>query len=197
MTRVHVVHGIYSSFGKASLEALIPYLRAAGFDVPYPDYGWIWGLETRIANPLIVHSILPYIAPGDLFVGHSNGCAIGYDLMGLKAPLSGAVFINAALQRRISRPPHVQWMDVYFNPGDDATEVARWAEAVGLVDPSWGEMGHAGYEGTDPGIVNINCGNTPGLPRVSGHSDFFTPGKLPSWAPYLVKRILEHLQPCP
>jgi hypothetical protein len=190
--KVHLCHGIHTAVGSPVVEELIPYLTAAGFAVAYPDYGWIAGLETRIANPLIVRSILPYIEPGDIWVGHSNGCAIGYDLMHLGAPLVGAAFINGALETALLRPAQVKWIDVYFNAGDELTEAAQIAEHIGLVDPSWGELGHSGYTGTDPAWTNLNCGATPPLPVVAGHSDFFAPTKVTAWAPYFVKRLQGH-----
>jgi hypothetical protein len=193
VTRVHVIHGIHNSFGETFLTGLLDLLKGGGFTVLFPDYGWIWGLETRIANPLIVRSMLPYIQPGDIIVGHSNGCAIGYDLMGLKAPIGGAVFINAALEQRISRRPNVKWIDVYFNAGDQITEAAKLAQEMGIVDSVWGEMGHAGYLGSDPAISNIDCQKTPGMPVVIGHSDIFTPLKMGAWGPFIVKRITAHL----
>lgn len=193
--RVILVHGIHTAVGDPVVAGLLPYLKAVGLECLYVDYGWIAGVETRIANPLIVDSVLPFIVPGDLYVGHSNGCAIGYDLMGLGAPFAGAVFINGALEQRISRPANVRWIDVYFNAGDEITEAAKLANELHLVDPVWGELGHAGYQGTDPAITNVDCGATPGLPAVSGHSDIFTPVKLTQWGPYVAQRILSHLQP--
>lgn len=173
---------------------LIPYLEAAGFQVLFPDYGWIAGLETRIINPLIVGTIKPYVQPGDIWVGHSNGAAIGYDLMHAGAPLAGAVFINGALIPTIRRPPQVGWVDVLFNVGDTITEVAQFAERMGLVDPSWGELGHRGYHGVDAAISSFDCGMTAGMPVVSGHSDIFTPSKLAEWGPWIANRALSHVE---
>jgi hypothetical protein len=187
---IHLIHGIHTE-GPSPVKGLIPFLNAAGFEVRYPDYGWEAGLETRIVNPFVVGSIQPYVAPNDILIGHSNGCAIAYDLLQRGAKVAGAVFINAALERSIARL--APWIDVYFNPGDEITEVAQLGERLGLTDCSWGAMGHAGYLGTDPLIASINCGSTPGMPVVSGHSDFFTPGKLAAWALYLINRIIAHL----
>lgn len=197
--RVHVVHGILDPVGKAGLLKLVPYLQQAGFDVRVPDYGLITAVETRIANPLIVRTLLPYIEPGDLYVGHSNGCAIGYDLILAGARPAGAVFINAALKRNIELPG-AMWADVYYNAGDDATVAAVASAALGLSDPVWGDMGHAGYDGLNPGIANVNCGllglmwqGAP-LPSVSGHSDIFTDGKIEAWGPYITRRVLTRLK---
>jgi hypothetical protein len=190
MRRVHLVHGIHTETGDSMVKRLAPYLQDAGLTVFYPDYGWIAGLETRVANPLIVQAMLPYIEPGDLFIGHSNGCAIGYDLMNLGAPFEGAAFINGALEQNITRPTCVDWIDVYWNSGDNITEAAQLAQRLHLVDTVWGEMGHAGYKGNDPLIVNIDCGHAYGLQAVSGHSDLFS--KLGDWGPWIAHRVADH-----
>jgi pimeloyl-ACP methyl ester carboxylesterase len=187
---IHLIHGIHTQ-GPSPVRGLIYYLNFAGLAVKYPDYGWIAGLETKVANPIICGTLQPYIAPEDILIGHSNGCAVAYDLLKRGVKVAGAVFINAALERNIARL--APWVDVYFNPGDEITEVAQLGERIGVVDSSWGEMGHAGYLGGDPLIASINCGSTIGMPAVSGHSDFFTPGKLAAWAPYLINRIKAHL----
>ena len=111
--RVHVVHGILTPVGVSGLLKLVPLLQQAGFDVRVPDYGLITAAETRIVNPLIGRTLGPYVEPGDVYVGHSNGCAIGYNLMTSGSRLAGAVFINAALKRDIA-PPAPTWVDVYY-----------------------------------------------------------------------------------
>jgi len=196
--RVHVVHGILDPVGKAGLLKLVPYLQQAGFDVRVPDYGLITAVETRIANPIIVRTLRPYVEPGDLYIGHSNGCAIGYDLIrGEGARPAGVVFINGALERDIELPGPM-WADVYYNAGDEATVAAVASAALGLSDPVWGDMGHSGYSGSNPNVTNINCGwvgrKYEGLPLVSGHSDIFTDGKVEAWAPYIVNRVLAHIK---
>lgn len=201
--RVHLVHGIMDPVGTSGLLKLAPYLRAAGFDVRVPDYGLITACETRIVNPIIVRCLAPYLEPGDLYIGHSNGCAIGYDLVGQGFRPAGMVLINAALERRITLPAGT-WADVYFNAGDDATVAAVVAARLGLSDRVWGEMGHAGYDGADPAITNIDAGKaspvlaikegTQDLPACSGHSAIFEPGRVEKWAPFIVGRIVAHVK---
>jgi hypothetical protein len=153
------------------------------------DYGFVLGLETKLSNPLVWRTMLPFIEPGSVLIGHSNGAAIAYDLMNAGAKVRGCVFINGALDPRITRAVGVDFIDVYFNNGDQITEVAQIAEDLNLTDPVWGQMGHAGYWGTDPSITNINCGATPNMPVVSGHSAFFEPTNLQAWGPFLAKRL--------
>jgi pimeloyl-ACP methyl ester carboxylesterase len=186
---IHLIHGIRTD-PVSVVEGLIPYLKTVG-DVCYPDYGYLLELETSIVNPMIVGALQPYILEGDIIVGHSNGAAIAYELMNRGARVSGLVFINAALQPKLTRSVGTKWIDVYFNEGDEITVAAQIAEQLHIVDPNWGECGHSGYQGTDPAIVNIDCGATPGMPVVSGHSDFFS--HLLAWGPYLAGRIKAHL----
>jgi hypothetical protein len=185
---IHLIHGIHYE-PSSPVTGLIPYLEAAGFDVAYPNYGFELALETRIVNPMLQGSLLPYIRPGDVLIGHSNGCAIAYELMMAGAPAIGAVFINGALQTTIARPGSCKWIDVYYNPGDDITIAARLAADIGIVSPVWGELGHSGYAGNDPDIRDFNCGSSTAMPVVSGHSDFFTPAKLSAWGPFLAGRL--------
>lgn len=190
--KIHLIHGIRSE-PNSPVRNLIPYLQSAGFQVKYPEYGYELALETRIFNPMFVGTLFPYIEPGDIFVCHSNGCALAYELMKRGVPVDGAIFINGALEQSIARPYPAKWIDVYFNSGDEITEAAKLGAAIGVVDREWGCLGHAGYIGGDDEISSINCGSTQGMPQVSGHSDFFTPGKLAAWAPYLIDRIHAHL----
>jgi hypothetical protein len=186
----HLVHGIHST-GQTPIEGLCPYLPF-GSHIAYPDYGFILGLETRVVNPIISGTLKPYISPTDIMIGHSNGCAVIYDLMHRGVAMGGAVFVNAALEQDIIRPATVPWIDVYFNGGDTITEAAKVGALLGIDDPVWGEMGHAGYVGTDKAITNVDCGKTSGLPIVCGHSDFFTAAKLAGWGPYLAQRLAGH-----
>jgi hypothetical protein len=184
---VHLIHGIHTE-GPSVVEPLARYLP--GFDVRYPDYGWIAGLETKVANPIIVGCLLPYVVRSDILIGHSNGCAVIYDMLNRGVQCAGAVFINAALEQNIALPKGCPWIHVYSNVGDQITEAAKLAAKLGLVDTVWGEMGHGGYMGTDPRISNFFCDRTPGMPVVAGHSDFFTPvTKLPFWGPFLYREV--------
>lgn len=188
------MHGIHTE-PDSQVKGLIPYLQAAGFVVKYPEYGYELAIETRFENPVVEGTMRPYVEPGDIFIGHSNGCAITYHMMQQGAPVIGAVFINGALEQSLKRPIGVQFIDVYYNPGDDITQVAKIGAEFGVFDEDWGELGHAGYLGTDGLIENFNCGATAGMPIVSGHSDFFTPSKLMQWGPFLTRRLVAMTTP--
>ena len=188
---IHLLHGIHSEGQATLVEQFLPLLSE--FEVSYPDYGWILGAETRFVNPAIVGTLRPYIHSGDVLLCHSNGCTIAYELMQRGAPVAGAIFINAALERAIELPPQVGWLDVYYNAGDQITEAAQWGARFGLDDPAWGEMGHAGYQGADPRIHNIDGGATDGLPVLAGHSDLGSPAKFALWGPFVLSSLRKHL----
>ena len=184
--RIHLIHGIRTE-GPAPIEGLIPFLLP--WKVAYPDYGWIEELETPFINRHVVGALKPYIEAEDVLIGHSNGCAIAYELMQQLPQVGGAVFVNAALERNITRPQACPWIHVYFNAGDQITELAAIAAKIGIVDKDWGDMGHGGYEGSDEKITNIDCGNQRNLPVVSGHSEFFAQQNLQAWGPALRAKL--------
>lgn len=190
--RVHVVHGIMDPVGTAGILALVPYFQAAGFECKVPDYGLITALEAKIVNPLLVRTLRPYMQPGDIWVGHSNGCAIGYELLITGVEFAGMVLINPALEPNVVFPPGV-WADIYSNRGDTATVAAQVAHEFGLTDPVWGEMGHSGYTGSNPLALNVYCDKTQNMPVVDGHSDIFTPPNLSKWGPYAISRTTRRL----
>ncbi len=185
---IHLIHGIHTG-GPSPIEGLIPYL--APYSVSYPDYGYILGVETKVVNPIVCGTLRPYVGPTDILIGHSNGCAVAYDLMNSGIHVGGAIFINGALKQEIVLPKFCPWIDVYFNAGDEITEAAKIGAELGIDDPVWGEMGHAGYLGSNPAISNFNCGTTTGMSIVSGHSDFFN--HLVDWGPFLRNRLQAHL----
>lgn len=187
--KLHLVHGIHTATGDPAVQRLLPFLT--GWDeVVYPDYGYILAVETKRINPVIVGCLKPYIGPDDVMIGHSNGCAAIYDLLQAGVKMKGVVFLNGALRQDVTLPDCVKFCHVYFNEGDDITEVAQAAARLGVsVDANWGQMGHAGYLGTDPRVENFNCGSVAtspaNLPLLDGHSDLFTPGKVEAWGPFV------------
>ena len=122
----------------------------------------------------------------DIIVGHSNGCAIAYDLLMTGVLCRGLVLINGALRRDIQLPTGLDFCHIYYNAGDTITELAAFGAAANLVDQNWGSMGHFGYLGNDPRVLNTDCGNTAGMPVVSGHSAIFS---YPLWEQYIADKV--------
>ncbi len=185
---IHALHGIHTASGSTVMPALFAYLPQK---VQYPDYGFILAIETRRINPAIAGALLPYIGPEDILIGHSNGCAVIYELLQSGLNPRGVVFINGALRTDFILPTKCQFAHVYFNAGDDITILAMAGAEEGLVDPCWGQLGHSGYSGSDHRVINVDCGNTQKMPVVSGHSEIFCPGKIEAWGPFIGDLIID------
>lgn len=185
MSRVVVVHGIHAAEGQSNVWRLKPYLELQGHAVEVFEYGYTTAFMAYWRNPGVARRLAETHGDAECdFVCHSNGAAVLYLAMrdyGLKA--GRASLINPALDswRLLSG---AQYMDIYYNAYDAVVGLA------GLLPGNvWGRMGADGWTGpADPTITNIDCANTPFNPRVSGHLDFFTPGKLDVWGRFLAKR---------
>lgn len=193
--KIHLIHGIHMKEGNRHVAQLIPYIKdATGIDVIYHQYGYALAITTGILNPSRIKKIAKSVDDGDVCIGHSNGCAIIYGLM-KKKNLSGAVFINAALEKDIALPNSLlKWVHVYYNSKDEAVP---WTEAPVLdllFDHSWGEMGKYGYVGKpDPRVTNTDCETYSYHFPVRGHSDLFSETNLPFWGKLVGQRIKDEL----
>lgn len=174
--RVHLVHGFNVSDGGANTtDRLTPYFEVNGHEVIQHDYGWFGFLSVRFRN----HSVAEKIAKAttgegyDVGVGHSNGCAILLDAASM-GKFDGLILINPALDRDADIPDGVRWVHVYHNSGDKPVKWAKW-----LPMHPWGDMGRVGYCGMDGRVMNFSGDRLE--PRLSGHSDIFSPDKLPVW----------------
>lgn len=187
--RVHLIHGIHEHGDGGNTAKLKPFFEKAGFKVVVHDYGYARALFTRIANPWRVRKIAKHVKPDDILVGHSNGCTISWMLQ-RKRQVRGCVFINPALDEDVAFAG-TAWVDVYFNRNDEIVALSESWGFWDLIKHPWGEMGKIGYVGPDRRVTNIDCQKTRGMPRLHGHSDFFSKRKLPKWAGYLVRRVAE------
>ena len=187
MPKVITVPGIHATMQNEGIEGMILALNQQGLDV-YPfHYGFAYAVTTALLNPGRAKKLAALVEPGDVIMGHSNGCDLGWRAAMLGAPIAGLVLINPALKPDIEFSPQVQWVRVYYNKGD---EVVPWANKLFLFDHSWGAMGRDGYTGTDKKVQSVDCGTGP-YP-ANGHSDIFTPGKIDYWAKYIALEIASH-----
>lgn len=188
--RIVLIHGVqYRQKDRENLLKLAVAFRAAGFCIVLPTYGYIpafviglfsW-LDNRIAD-----SMSAFIYEGDILLGHSNGGTLTY-LISKRAKIGGAILVNPALDPALC--PDAPFTQVYYNSGD-------WVSSLAGMVPFniWGNMGSAGYLGSDPRVTNIDCGTPPdGLPPLAGHSDIFNPAKIRPWARYMAQRCLNAL----
>lgn len=186
--RVHFLHG-FNVFdrGRGTTDRLVPYFRRAGYPTRQHDYGWFGLLQVRLRNEEVAKRVLRSVKPGDIGVGHSNGCEILARAADLGAPFAGLVFIHPALEATREIAHQVSWFDVYHGRRDVAVQAAElfdWLPWNWGEEHPWGDMGMRGYLGTDPRAANINDG--------LDHSGIFT--MLEDWGPIIVGRVRHRSQ---
>lgn len=187
MTTVHLVHGFnVSDSGARTTDRLAPYFENVGFRVVEHDYGFQLFLGAWACNSTIAKRIRTKVSPGDVGVGHSNGCAILTRAADAGAPFAGLVLINPALDADITFAPHLKWVHVYYNRDDGAVALAELIPH--WLNKRWGDMGARGYVGRDSRIENIDCQHDQGraLPVVAGHSAIFR--HMPAWGPFIAAK---------
>lgn len=188
MATVHLVHGFnVTNGGATTTDLLAPYFERVGCRVAEQDYGFVL-LTMWFTNKIVAKRIAGAVEPGDIGVGHSNGCAILTRAADAGAPFDGLVLINPALDADIEFAPQLKWVHVYYNQDDGAV---AFAEVIPqFLNWRWGDMGARGYIGFDSRIENVNCQHDQGvgLPRVEGHSDIFR--HLPTWGAFIAAKAL-------
>ena len=149
--RVILVHGFnVSDGGKGSTDKLRPGLEAQGLEVCEFDTHWRRGLirdliSVRLDNDKRARRLARSILPGDLLIGHSNGCDLidraNWYLACMAAPPAVAcMYLNAALDRDAPLAPQVLSTWVFHTQSDRVVGLARR-----LIGSRWGSMGRDGY----------------------------------------------------
>lgn len=178
MKTAHFVHGFnVSDSGANTTDRLVPFFSAAGYNVHEHDYGWFGLLQVRFLNGRVAKRVAKSVRPGDIGVGHSNGCAILARAAAL-VPFDGLVLVNPALDKDTEFPASLRWIHVYHSNGDAAVSLARF-----LPMHQWGDMGRVGYCGDDGRVLNFD--HSP-----DGHSDIFKHGRVAEWGPKIVQEVV-------
>lgn len=162
--RAILVHGFnVSDGGSGTTDKLRPGLEALGLEVIEFDTKWRRGLirdllSVRLDNDKRARRLASIIQPGDLLIGHSNGCDLidraNWHLASMdKAPAVACIYLNPALDRDAPLAPQVLGAWVMHTPSDRIVGIARR-----LLGSSWGSMGRDGYQGDshDGRYVNIS-----------------------------------------
>ena len=166
-----LIHGFnVRDNGANTVDKLGPHFAARGYRIGQFDYGWTFLLGARFGNKQRAERLAALVQPGDIAVGHSNGCTIiHYATTIFKAALRCLVYVNPALDCDAEPAEHVESVHVWHSPSDAAV---RAASVIPFV--SWGMMGASGYTGADPRVVNFDKENDFDLSSRE-HSDVFSP----------------------
>lgn len=182
-----LLHGFnVSDHGVGSIEQLRPLVESSqGVKCLSLAYGWRGLAGCRLFNPRTARALANLSRPGDIGIGHSNGCAIiNQATIEPGCWLSRVMYIQPALDEW-RRPFDVKAWQVFSNSGDLATIAAAWRPWS-----SWGKMGHTGY---------IHRPGQPGpAPEqhhthergIVGHSAMFTPEGLTAYGAD-IKRFID------
>lgn len=188
--KIHFIHGIHPSQPGGTVAKLVPYFNAGQtwglYNLKVHEYGAAYAVTSRFLNPGRAEYISQSVDPGDVIIAHSNGCSIT-NLIGKYRTPGQVYLINPALDDDTEFSAGLGEIYVLYNSGDKAVP---WAKI--LFHHPWGDMGRDGYKGNDKRVRNIDCGNSIGLPRLSGHSALFAPGNIGPWAAYIRDQINDY-----
>ena len=157
---VILVHGFnVKDGGKGTTDGLRSHFEDEGFEVLEFDTGWRFLAGVRWGNAKRARRLARMIKPGDILVGHSDGCNLinlaSWHLSGSaeKKPAT-VVYLNPALDRDTQLAPQILGALVFSTMSDRVVQLASW-----LSFHPWGDMGRVGYsEGSafnDSRYVNV------------------------------------------
>lgn len=188
--RVFIIHGIHTSQDVEWMDRLSSMFFDRGFSTRVWTYGYAYALLTRWQNPGRAKKLAALIQPGDIVVGHSNGCALAWlAAWDYKAKWGGAVLMNPALDCDRVMPPGVPWVNLYSNQHDLAVKVAAF-----FPKHPWGAQGKVGICLRDDRYLT-RFTHDPGPMKASpirGHSAIINEG-LSSWGKVIVQDVLDRV----
>ena len=166
--RIRLIHGFnVSDQGLNSVGNLKRELRNyieehhLNIELEIVSYPWAFVLTVALKNRAVVNYIVETSKPGDLLIGHSNGCWIALQASEIIDDIHYLMFINPALHVRHEFPLHIKKAIVVFSPGDRAVWLGKlWRRFTNLFPwrwyrkHGWGEMGRKGYLGKHKNVIN-------------------------------------------
>lgn len=182
MKKAILVHGIKVYWPERSIGKLDKYFKDRGFDTHIMRYGYIGPLGARQKNIDLAEKLAKQVVKARqegyqvFVVAHSNGVTITHiAATKFKAPISMAVCINPALDKRLHPCPTASVVHVYHNAKDLPVRLAkwlRWFTPLARKARPWGEMGNVGYQGNNKHVCNFDTLNDFEV-IASGHSGVF------------------------
>lgn len=160
--RVILVHGFNVSDGGAgTTDRFRAHYEREGFEVIEFDTHWQRGIlrdlfSVRFDNVKRAQKLARLVHPGDVLVGHSNGCTIIHLMTWLIASLSCdavtkqmlcsliLIYHNPALDADAPAALNVKGRYVFHSASDGVVHLASL-----LYRSNWGRMGQIGYVETD------------------------------------------------
>jgi len=151
MSRVILVHGFnVSDGGEATVDRLLLFLEAMGYEVIQYDYGWRGLFGVRFMSKRDSQGLMDLFKPGDIVIGHSNGGHLIARAIEKGMPVKHAIMIHPALDKDWYPPDGhpVKEVHIYWSPQDKATWWSQWSPWM------WGGMGTYGPTSGDLRMVS-------------------------------------------
>lgn len=156
---VFIVHGFNSRKHAVWMSELGRLIEDAGYDIILANYGHTHLFNVASVTEDHAREIAAAALPGDIAVGHSNGCtAIHKACRDHGANLGHLLYLNAALPTDTAPMPWVTQQDVFFAPDELATLAGAIWGTLNFWAGEWGAMGRYGYTGDDERVTNIDLG---------------------------------------
>jgi hypothetical protein len=167
---------------------------AANHEVVEIDYGWTGLISARRAVVREGARLAEIAKPGDIAIGHSNGCSVIAHALDLGAPLRQVMMVNAALNKERTLVG-VERADIYHAKDDSAVlfgEYLRWFSPLRLVgkETTWGEMGRTGYRGDADNHFNWCLAQVLEDDTRIGHSGAFKWHRVHKLTHHMLSRVL-------
>jgi len=148
--RVILVHGFnVSDGGRGTTGKLARKMESDGFEVHEFSTGWRGLVGVRVSNKRRAQQLAARVKPGDILIGHSDGCNLIdqalHELSSLHPSKVSTVYFNPALDRDTALAPIVTKCLVFHTESDKVVWISKW-----LAFHPWGEMGMKGYKATKP-----------------------------------------------
>lgn len=177
--KITIVHGIHTNDTDGWMYYIRDRFTEAGWDARVWTYGNVNALTTRLFNPGRADNLAAILEPGEVVLGHSNGCTLTY-MASQKVPLGGAILLNPALDRDKVVAPPCPWINLYKNKFDVAVKLAGF-----IPKHPWGPQGREGLLIDDSRYYTVETSEE--YPFAIGHSGILEPEKLPFWTGRIIE----------
>jgi len=181
-----ILHGFnIRDGGEKTTGKLLQVIHDLGYQPKEFEYGWLGFAGARLFSNNLARVLARISEPGDIAIGHSNGCNIINQALRHGAHFERVLYVAPALDSGTPLPAQVQEAIVLHSNHDWIVWLASF-----LPFHPWGRMGYSGYRGPDERYRNIDCTNWS-----FGHSDYFRPHNL-SRLTYFIARYLDENGTC-
>lgn len=155
---VFIVHGFNSRRHAVWMAELGRIIEDDGHEIIMGNYGHTNLFNVGPTTDDVARSLAASALPGDIAVGHSNGCTAIHKAMDYGANFKHVIYLNAALPTDVSLMPWLKAMDVFHAANEVATLLGAWWAKINPLSGDWGAMGRLGYTGHDKRVTNFELG---------------------------------------